>query len=664
MQIHHPPAFRGNVTMSSNNKTGQILIVDDEEIVHKTLKRILGDEGYTMDSAYGGEEALNMLDNDYDLIICDIRMPDMDGIEVLWEINKRELPVEVIMLTGYANLESATQALNYGTRGYFMKPIENIPDFRNSVNDAVNLAQINRENKGFYNALISGQVDSVLIEGKPVHVPAFTGSFPEMIQRLLYVIKDGIVVLDYDGNITFANLSFAKMAGDSYTRILGSRFETFLPEEYRDNVVDVLSRVSSGQVAANIQTNFKTKFGRILSIIVSSAPIYYDNEYRGQALVVSDLTHMKQVGEKLELLANLVENASYDMIFIVKRDGQILECNALARTTFGYDRREAQSLNIRTLLENEAGQAWKNIVDAVERNTKSQKELLAITKSGRAFPVEMTISRSVDKMKNSVYIVFMRDITERKLAEELRIEKEVLAHASRAKSEFLASMSHELRTPLNTIIGFSELMRYGRAGELNEKQKHFLSNISTSGNFLLNLINDILDLSKVEAGKIILNIEKISLKVTVEETTTLIKEKAMKHNIKLIKDLDPGIEYIEADKQRVKQILFNLLSNAVKFSKEEGGTVTITTKKIEGNLQISVSDTGIGIKPENIGKMFQKFEQLDKGISQKYGGTGLGLAITKQLVELHGGKIRVESKYGEGSTFTFTMPLPCANGRK
>jgi len=249
------------------------------------------------------------------------------------------------------------------------------------------------------------------------------------------------------------------------------------------------------------------------------------------------------------------------------------------------------------------------------------------------------------------------DITERKKAEETVHENLRLEAADKAKSEFLANMSHELRTPLNSSIGFSELLKQGIAGQLNDKQKHYVDNILTSNQFLLILINDILDLSKIEAGKIELVIEKIPVPEVIKETLNLIKEKAMKHKVLLKTEFDPELAFIEADKQRVKQVLFNLLSNAVKFSKEEGGTVTITAKKEGDMARISVSDTGIGIKAENIGRLFHKFEQLEKGISEKYGGTGLGLDITMHLVELQGGRIWARSKYGEGSTFTFLIPL-------
>jgi PAS domain S-box-containing protein len=250
-----------------------------------------------------------------------------------------------------------------------------------------------------------------------------------------------------------------------------------------------------------------------------------------------------------------------------------------------------------------------------------------------------------------------QDITDLKKAEMMRVENEQLALASKTKSEFLANMSHELRTPLNSIIGFSELLKQNTNGELNEKHRHFIDNIHTSGKFLLNLINDILDLSKVEAGKLELVIEKISVPRVIDETLSLIKEKAANHNLHLKKELDPSLVFIDADQQRVKQVLFNMLSNALKFSKPEGGTITITVKKEGEMARFSVSDTGIGIKEEDIDKLFRTFEQLDSGITKKYGGSGLGLAISKRLVELHGGKIWVESKYGEGSTFHFTLPL-------
>ncbi|MFZ2412511.1 MAG: ATP-binding protein, partial [Candidatus Methanoperedens sp.] len=284
---------------------------------------------------------------------------------------------------------------------------------------------------------------------------------------------------------------------------------------------------------------------------------------------------------------------------------------------------------------------------------KISQEYRIITRSGDVVWVRDEAIVANDAAGRPLYIQgIMQDITENKKTETMQLENQRLIAASKTKSDFLANMSHELRTPLNAIIGFSELLEMKIPGELNEKQNRFVNDILVSGRHLMGLINDILDLSKVEAGKIELVIEKIPVADAINEGLILVKEKAKRHNIALKVELDPYLKFIEADIQRFKQILFNLLDNAVKFSKKDGGTVTITAKK-EGNMaKFSVSDTGIGIKEENLVRLFREFEQIDSGISRKYGGTGLGLSITKKLVELHGGKISVKSRYGEGSTFT------------
>ncbi|MBU4454041.1 MAG: PAS domain S-box protein [Euryarchaeota archaeon] len=250
-----------------------------------------------------------------------------------------------------------------------------------------------------------------------------------------------------------------------------------------------------------------------------------------------------------------------------------------------------------------------------------------------------------------------RNITDIKNSEKIRLENVRLSLASKAKSDFLANMSHELRTPLNSIIGFTELIKQKNAGEVNEKQMHYLENVLTSGNHLLRLINDILDISGVESGNIELALERISVAEIIDESIILIKEGASARNIALKKDLHPALEFIEADRLRLKQILFNLINNAVKFSKKGSGTVTISTRKDGDMAKFSVTDTGIGIREGDMGRLFKEFEQLDMGISRNYGGTGLGLAISKNLVELHGGKIMVDSRYGEGSTFSFLIPI-------
>ena len=265
-------------------------------------------------------------------------------------------------------------------------------------------------------------------------------------------------------------------------------------------------------------------------------------------------------------------------------------------------------------------------------------------------------ARTVVSGEDEVLLI-VRKITERKQAEKLRLENEQLAYTSKAKSEFLATVSHELRTPLTSIIGFSVLLKEKKHGELNEKQESYVDNILTGSSHLLHLIGDILDTTKIEAGKLELTIGKIPVPEVLNETINLIKENAETHNVILKSEIDPQLDVIEGDQRRLKQILLNLLNNAVKFSKKEGGTVTLTAKKEGDMAQFSVSDSGIGIREEDMGKLFNMFQQVDTGNTRRYNGTGLGLAISKQLVELHGGRIIVESEYGKGSTFTFLLPI-------
>ncbi len=230
--------------------------------------------------------------------------------------------------------------------------------------------------------------------------------------------------------------------------------------------------------------------------------------------------------------------------------------------------------------------------------------------------------------------------------------------ATQAKSDFLANMSHELRTPLNSIIGFSEVLKKRMFGQLTEKQDEFTGYVIDSGKHLLNVINDILDLSKVEAGKVELEVGGFNLQETLTSSLAMFRENAMKHGMTLKLEIAPDTDTaIEADERRLKQILFNLLSNAVKFTPDGGSVFLRTQKSVDESLEISVEDTGIGIKEEDMPKLFKEFSQIESSYDRKYEGTGLGLALTKKLVELHGGRIWVESKFGKGSRFAFMIPV-------
>jgi len=246
-----------------------------------------------------------------------------------------------------------------------------------------------------------------------------------------------------------------------------------------------------------------------------------------------------------------------------------------------------------------------------------------------------------------------------RLIDELRQKSAELEVASRHKSEFLANMSHELRTPLNAIIGFSEVLQEKMFGELTDKQDEYVGDILGSGRHLLSLINDILDLSKIEAGRMELELAEFPLAPAIDNALALIKERAQRHGVALACEIDPGIDQIHADERKFKQVLLNLLSNAVKFT-PEGGSVNVRAKKNGAWLEIAVSDTGAGIAPEDQAAVFEEFKQVGNDRARRAEGTGLGLPLTRRIVELHGGEMRLESVLGKGSTFSFTLPLVAA----
>jgi signal transduction histidine kinase len=242
-----------------------------------------------------------------------------------------------------------------------------------------------------------------------------------------------------------------------------------------------------------------------------------------------------------------------------------------------------------------------------------------------------------------------------RLFREIEDKSRQIEAANRHKSEFLANMSHELRTPLNAIIGFSEVLQERLFGELNEKQAEYTDDILTSGRHLLSLINEILDLSKVEAGRMELELATFDLPLAIDNARTFVRERAIKHGITLDIDVDERLGDYVGDERKIKQILLNLLSNAVKFT-PEGGRIHINARQVDGSVEISVSDTGIGIAHQDQPKIFEEFRQVGSDYSHKVEGTGLGLTLAKKFVELHGGRIWVESEPGKGSTFSFTLP--------
>jgi signal transduction histidine kinase/DNA-binding response OmpR family regulator len=352
----------------------------------------------------------------------------------------------------------------------------------------------------------------------------------------------------------------------------------------------------------------------------------------------------------------------------------------------------AQALSVE--LDTPIAPGFEALVFKASRGIEDIYELTYIRKNRTRLPAVVSVTALRDARDAIIgYLLIGTDNTARKRVEEerkhfeyvLQQKNQELEAASRLKSEFLANMSHELRTPLNAIMGFSEVLKDGLMGELSSPQRGLIGSIFSSGQHLLALINDILDLSKVEAGKMTLDLEPMPVTPTLLNSLSIITEKAASHGIGLLLDAAEDVGSLQADTRKVKQIVYNLLSNAVKFTGDNGrvtlraGIVAradvgrpasdwpsrmfpLAESEFRTFLRVSVTDTGIGISPDNLTALFKPFSQIDSGLARKFEGTGLGLAMVKLLAELHGGVVGVESAVGEGSCFTVWLPQRAASG--
>jgi signal transduction histidine kinase len=311
-----------------------------------------------------------------------------------------------------------------------------------------------------------------------------------------------------------------------------------------------------------------------------------------------------------------------------------------------------------TLLRTAANAGFQRILVA-HLDAKDRPIGLVCLLLGKGESTERDRIATIDSLCSQLALVVSNMQTTQALRavnEELRQVNEELTHLDELKSDFMATMSHELRTPLTSIIGYSDMLLSGMTGRLDEKQTGFMDSILKNGETLLNLINDILDLTKIEAGKLELRREPVDLRAALLGVLPVIKPRAAEKRIKVSTYLPTDVPTIDADPAKFNQVLLNLLTNAIKYT-HENGNVSVEARSQDGFVEIWVTDTGIGVCQEDIDRIFQRFTQIDSSASRTQGGTGLGLAITKELVELHGGQIRVQSKLGKGSSFIFTVPI-------
>jgi len=488
------------------------------------------------------------------------------------------------------------------------------------------------------------------------------------------ILPIAVIGLDAAGKVDLWNAAAARLFGWSKEEVVGRP----LPAP----VAEIASRHPGQPSSASVTS----KDGRALNV----GRRFAERSAGGTIVVVNDISDAANRGrEHAELLerereANLrakaesrfreLLEAAPDAIIEVDREGRIVLMNRVTEQLFGYRRDELLGSNVDLLLpadnrSEHAGHRARFWANPSTRPMGHGYILKARRRNGTEFPVEISLS-PLHTDDGFHVTAIIRDVTaQRQAAEEIRLANQQLElrnreaeRANALKSEFLASMSHELRTPLHTILGFTELLEEEVEGPLNEKQKRFVRHVHHDSTHLLELINDILDLSKIESGRMDLHIESVDAAQLAAETIAGIQQFAESKSIAIDNHLC-GPVHVLADQVRLREIFSNLLSNAVKFT-PEGGKVSIEDyRKREGAAEFTIIDTGIGIAPEDQKVIFDKFRQVSSTTRGVREGTGLGLAIVKRLVEMHGGFVEVESALGRGSRFSFTIPLDPATQR-
>jgi len=388
----------------------------------------------------------------------------------------------------------------------------------------------------------------------------------------------------------------------------------------------------------------------------------------GANLDISDRKQAELTLEQEILRRTAIFNTSSDGIHILDKAGNLIEANANFIRMLGYTKEEATHLNV---ADWDAQWTREELQEIMQNYPWGMSkiwtfETLHRRKDKSVFPVEISVCELAWNGQLSL-VCIARDISERKQAEaELQRTNEELLRATRLKDEFLANMSHELRTPLNAILGMSESLQEEILGAINDKQLKALKTIESSGLHLLELINEILNLAKIESGQVELKYAAVAVTDLCQLSVTFVKQQAFGKRIQLHLELPPNLPDIRVDERRIRQVLINLLNNAVKFTPAEGH-ITLAVVPLPSDetrnqsyLRFSVTDTGIGITSENLKKLFQPFVQVDSALNRQYEGTGLGLALVKRIVELHGGEVTVTSEVGVGSCFSIALPYVTA----
>ncbi|MDB6169144.1 MAG: hybrid sensor histidine kinase/response regulator [Verrucomicrobia bacterium] len=601
-----------------------------------------------------------------DIILSDYSLPRFSGLRAAKLLQESGLNIPFILVSGTVGEEVAVEAMQVGATDYLLK--DRIGRLGIAVQRALAQKNLRRERDRAEEALRQAGAlqraisNSAMFSNIATDAKGVIQIFNVGAERML-----GYTAAEVTNQITPAALSDPQ---ELIVRAEALSLELGLP--IAPGFEALVFKASRG-IEDIYELTYIRKDGHRLPAIVSVTALRDAHDgIIGYLLIGTDNTLRQQVEEERKVALRELHDVraaldEHAIVAITDPKGRITYVNDKFCAISKYPRDELIGQDHRIINSHfhppefirglwqtiSSGQVWKG-------------EIRNRAKDGTFYWVDTAIvpCRGEDG-KPIQYIAIRADITARKRFEaelqesnvKLESAKWAAEKASIAKSDFLSSVSHELRTPLNGIIGFTEFLIDEKPGPLKPKQKEYLGDVLSSGRHLLQLINDVLDLAKVESGKMELHVETFPVRKAIEEVTAVIKGIAHKKHIAVLVEVAEGLEAVTLDQHKFKQVLYNLLSNAVKFT-DDDGTVTIEARSLDGNeFEVRIRDTGIGIRAEDLGRLFNEFEQLDSGLARRFEGTGLGLALTKKFIEFQGGRIGVESEPGRGSVFTVVLPV-------
>ena len=485
---------------------------------------------------------------------------------------------------------------------------------------------------------------------------------------------DGIIGKDIEGYIISWNKAAENIYSYTENEMLGKNISLLAPPGYKKEMISQFKKLQAGELIKNYETKCVRKDGVVIDISLTLSPIKDKlGNICGVSAIMHDITEQKKVKQLSEYSESIINTVREPLIVL----DQNLRVVTVGRSFYDFFKVNPEE-TVGQLIYDLGNKQWD-----IPKLRELLEDILPKKVSFDNYEVEhnfSTIGRRIMLLnarqiqrasgKERIILLAIEDITERreiengleKAHEELKDLATELKRTALVKSEFLANMSHELRTPLNSINGFSEVLYDETFGPLNEKQKKYVNNVLTSGKHLLLLINQILDMAKVEAGKMNLVLSSLPMKSLLNEISLLVADMVSKKKIEMLLEIAEDLPNIEADELKVKEIMYNLISNAVKFT-PESGKIGMRAKKADSEIEIMVWDTGVGIAPENMKKIFEGFFRVDTPYSRVTEGTGLGLPLSKKLVELHGGKLTVESEgLNKGTSIKFTLPIISRGG--